>query len=45
MTPEHGLYAKLEKCSFDCKKVEFLGYVISTKGISQDPVKVKAVLE
>ena len=42
---ENGLYAKLEKCSFDCKQVEFLGYVISSKGISMDPAKVKAVLE
>ena len=25
---EHGLYAKLEKCCFDCDHVEFLGYVI-----------------
>ena len=26
---ENGLYAKLEKCSFDCKQVEFLGYVVA----------------
>ena len=37
--------AKLGKCSFDCKQVEFLGYVISSKGISMDPAKVKVVLE
>ena len=42
---ENGLYAKLEKCSFDCKQVEFLGYVISSKGISMDLAKVKIVLE
>ena len=41
----HGLYAKLEKCSFDCKQVEFLGYVISSKGISMDSAKVKTMLE
>ena len=28
--PEHGLYVKLEKCSFGCNQVEFLGYVISS---------------
>ena len=28
---EHGLYAKLEKCCFDCKEVEFLNYVISSE--------------
>ena len=42
---ENGLYAKLEKCSFDCKQVEFLGYVISSKGISMDPANVQTVLE
>ena len=41
---ENVLYAKLEKCSFDCKQVEFLGYVISSKGISMDPAKVQTVL-
>ena len=42
---EHGLYAKLEKCSFGCNQVEFLGYVISSEGISMDPAKVKTVVE
>ena len=42
---EHGLYANLEKCSFDCNQVEFLGYVISSEGISMDPTKVQTVLE
>ena len=42
---EHGPYAKLEKCSFDCNQVEFLGYVISSEGISMDPAKVKTVVE
>ena len=42
---EHGLYAKLEKCTFECNQEEFLGYVISSKGISMDPAKVKTVVE
>ena len=43
---EHGLYAKLEKCSFDCKQLEFLGYAISSEGIeSMDPAKVQTMLE
>ena len=42
---EYGLYAKLEKCNFDCKEVEFLGYTISSKGIFMDPTKVQTVLE
>ena len=35
---EHGLNAKLEKCSFDCEQVEF-------PGISIDQAKVQTVLE
>ena len=42
---EHGLYAKLQKCSFDYNQVEFQGYVISSEGISMDPAKVKTVVE
>ena len=42
---EYGLYTKLVKWSFDCKQVEFLGYVISPKGFSMDPTKVQIVLE
>ena len=42
---EHGLYAKLEKCSFDCNQVEFLSYVISLEGISMDLAKVKMMVE
>ena len=37
--------AKLEMCSVDCNQVEFLGYVISSEGISMDPAKVQTVLE
>ena len=39
-----GLYAKLEKCEFDKDSVEFLGYVISQKGISMDRHKVDTLL-
>ena len=42
---EHHLYGKLEKYSFDCKQLEFLGYVISFEGISMDVAKVQIVLE
>ena len=41
---QHGLYAKLEKCQFDADSVEFLGYIISTQGISMDPKKLETVL-
>jgi hypothetical protein len=38
------LYAKFSKCEFWLTKVAFLGHVISTRGISVDPSKVKDVL-
>ncbi|XP_060096945.1 uncharacterized protein LOC132573472, partial [Heteronotia binoei] len=40
----HGLYAKLEKCDFDLRSVEFLGHIVSPQGILMDPKKVEAVL-
>jgi transposase InsO family protein len=42
---EYGLYAKLEKCSFDQNQVEFLGYIVSSSGISMDPTKVQTILD
>ena len=42
---ENNLYAKLSKCEFDKDKVEFLGHVISGKGISTDPNKIKSIEE
>jgi hypothetical protein len=41
---EHRLYAKLSKCKFWMKQVNFLGHVISKGGISMDPSKVQDVL-
>lgn len=40
-----GLYAKLEKCVFHQPKVEFLGYIISDKGLLMDQKKVQAVTD
>ncbi|XP_052726212.1 uncharacterized protein LOC128194685 [Vigna angularis] len=42
---ERELYAKLTKCEFWMKEVQFLGHVVSAGGISVDPAKVRAVLE
>ena len=39
------VYAKLEKCSFDLNQVEFLGYIVSSEGISMDPTKMQTILE
>ena len=37
------LYAKMSKCEFGKKSIEFLGHVVSDKGVSVDAKKVEAV--
>lgn len=39
-----GLKAKLEKCTFFCPGVHYLGHVISRMGVSTDPAKIEAVV-
>ncbi|SOV03477.1 uncharacterized protein UDID_18679 [Ustilago sp. UG-2017a] len=39
------LFAKLSKCEFHTKMVEFLGYIIKPTGIEMDPEKVCTVKE
>ncbi|SOV01580.1 uncharacterized protein UDID_18214 [Ustilago sp. UG-2017a] len=39
------LFAKLSKCEFHIKMVEFLGYIIKPTGIEMDPEKVRTVKE
>ncbi|WVZ49367.1 LOW QUALITY PROTEIN: hypothetical protein U9M48_000734, partial [Paspalum notatum var. saurae] len=41
---KHKLYAKLSKCAFWLKEVDFLGHILSEKGVAVDPSKVKDVL-
>ena len=41
----HNLFVKLEKCSFYQAAVAFLGYIISDRGTSVDPDKVKSLAE
>jgi hypothetical protein len=38
------LYAKFSKCEFWLTQVAFLGHVISARGVSVDPGKVRDVL-
>ena len=42
---EHKLYAKISKCEFSKKKVEFLGHFVSEEGVAMDPAKIKAITE
>jgi hypothetical protein len=39
------LYAKLEKCVFHQPQVEFLDFIISTKGLSMDLKKIRTIIE
>jgi hypothetical protein len=42
---DHQLYAKFSKCAFWLEEIQFLGHVLSAKGIAVDPSKVKDILE
>lgn len=41
----HTLYAKMSKCTFGVREIEYLGHVISGDGVKTDPTKVAAMLE
>lgn len=40
---EHKLYAKMSKCCFSATQVEYLGHVLSHKGVSVEAQKVEAI--
>ena len=40
-----NLRLKPSKCHFFRKEVEFLGHIVSEKGVSTDPMKVKAMAD
>ncbi|XP_019157244.1 PREDICTED: uncharacterized protein LOC109153827 [Ipomoea nil] len=42
---QHKFLAKLRKCSFAKSEVEYLGHIISEKGLHTDPSKLQAVAE
>nr|GEX85771.1 putative reverse transcriptase domain-containing protein [Tanacetum cinerariifolium] len=37
------LYAKFSRCEFWIPKVQFIGYVIDSKGIHVDPIKIESI--
>jgi hypothetical protein len=45
MSQENKLYKKLSKCYFYQLKIHYLGQIISSEGISMDPVKLEAIME
>ena len=42
---EKELYAKLSKCFFGIKEVEYLGNIVSHEGVKVDPNKIKAMMD
>ena len=42
---DHTLYAKRSKCTFAVSQVEYLGHIISDKGVATDPAKIESMKE
>ena len=42
---EHQLFVKESKCSFAQQSMEYLGHIISDKGVSTDPAKTVVMLD
>ena len=40
-----SLYGNLKKCSFFTDKVIFLGFIVSSEGVSANPQKVQAIVD
>src|SRR5215469_677918 len=42
---EHQLYARLSKCEFLQKELDYLGFIVGEEGIKTQPRKIKAIQE
>ena len=42
---QEQLYANPKKCTFFIESITFIGFIVSSKGVSSDPEKIKAILE
>ena len=41
---ENTLFVKREKCQFGLEEVQYLGHIISQKGVAMDPEKIEAMI-
>jgi len=42
---KYQLFAKMTKCRFGCVEVEYLGHVVSARGVCADPGKIQAMVD
>jgi len=42
---KHQLFSKMTKCRFGCVEVEYLGHVVSGRGVCADPSKIQAMVD
>lgn len=42
---DHTFYAKMSKCTFAQRSVEYLGHIISFSGVQVDPKKISAIVD
>lgn len=42
---QHELFAKLSKCSFSQREVDYLGHIVSGSGVYMHAGKIKDVME
>ena len=40
-----GLHARADKCTFHQRSISFLGYIVSSEGISMDPERISTITE
>src|SRR6202035_298997 len=42
---ENDLHARIEKCTFHTDSIEYLGVIVSPRGIAMDPSKIQTILD